>query len=75
MGKTPARGHKVVEKHIRKEKTYDALSIQRDNGNGTKILGKSDTPQYKQKKKRKKRVWLSGCLHLEERLNEGPRLQ
>ena len=29
----------------------------------------------KEKRKRKKHVWLSGRLHIEERLNEGPRLQ
>ena len=35
-----------------------------------KILGKSD-PQ----KNKKKHVWLSGRLHIEGRLKEGPRLQ
>ena len=33
------------------------------------------TSPNKQKKKRKKHVWLSGRLHIEGRLNEGPRLQ
>ena len=28
-----------------------------------------------EKRKRKKHVWLSGRLHIERRLNEGPRLQ
>ena len=36
-----------------------------------KILGK---PRHL-KKKKKKHVWLSGRLHIEGRLNEGPRLQ
>ena len=36
-----------------------------------KILGKSDIS----KKRRKKHVWLLGRLHIEGRLNEGPRLQ
>ena len=27
---------------IREEKTFDALSLQRENGDGAKILGKSD---------------------------------
>ena len=35
-----------------------------------KILGKSDISE-----KTKKHVWLSGRLHIEGRLNEGPRLQ
>ena len=39
-----------------------------------KILGKSDILN-KQKEKRKKHVWLSGRLHIEGQLNEGPRLQ
>ena len=47
---------------IRKEKTYDVLSIQRENGNGTKILGKSDIareyppPQKKMKQNKKGRT-------------------
>ena len=36
---------------IRKEKTYYVLSIQRENGNGTKILGKSDISEKQIKKK------------------------
>ena len=36
-----------------------------------KILGKSHISE----KKKKKRVWLSGRLHIEGRLNEGPRLR
>ena len=36
---------------IRKEKTYDVLSLQRENGSDTKILGKSDISK-KQKKGR-----------------------
>ena len=34
-----------------------------------------ETSPDKQKEKRKKHVWLSGGLHIEGRLNEGPRLQ
>ena len=37
--KNPARGHKV-ENTIRKGKTYDVLSIQKQKGKGAKILGK-----------------------------------
>ena len=57
---------------IRKERTYDLLSILliRENGNGTKKYSEKAT--YK---KKKKNVWLSGHLHIEGRLNEGPRLQ
>ena len=43
-----------------------------------KILGKSDTSKQtkkENKEKRKKHVWLSERLHIEGRLNEGPRLQ
>ena len=36
---------------IWKGETYDVLSIQRENANGTKILGKSDTSKEKEKKK------------------------
>ena len=39
-----------------------------------KILGKATSPN-KQKERRKKHVWLSGRLHIEGRLNKGPRLQ
>ena len=35
------------------KKTYDVLSIQRENGNGTKILGKSDMIISKKETKRK----------------------
>ena len=46
---------------IRKERTYDVLSIQREGGNDTKILGKATSPnkQKRKKRKRKKHVWLS----------------
>ena len=37
---------------IRKEKTYDVLSIQRENGNGTKILRKSDISKETKKGRR-----------------------
>ena len=43
------RGHKA-ENTIRKGKTCDVLSIQRENGNVTKILGKSDIISKKRKK-------------------------
>ena len=48
----PARGHKVG-KHHPGGKTYDVLSIQRENVNGTKVLGEggiskaTDSPQWK----------------------------
>ena len=44
------RGHKV-ESTIRKGKTYDVLSIQREHGNGTATLGKSDISKEILKKK------------------------
>ena len=64
MSKKPARGHKV-EDTIRKERTYDVLFIQRESGNGTKILGDSDISQTNKEIKRKKYVWLSGRLYIE----------
>ena len=54
-----------------RENVRRALSVQRDNGNGTKILGKGDIS--KKKEQRKNHVWLWGRMHIEERLNEGPR--
>ena len=47
------------------------FSLKKKNGNGTK---KYSEKRHLQKKK-KKHVWLSGRLHIEGRLNEGPRLQ
>ena len=55
---------------IRKERTYDVLSIQRESGNGTK-----NTQKKRHLQKKKKHVWLSRRLHIEGGLNEGPRLQ
>ena len=49
---------------------YDVLSIQRESGNGIK-----NTQKKRHLQKKKKHVWLSGRLHIEGRLNEGPRLQ
>ena len=41
-----------------------------------KYSEKATSPKKKEnKKKKKKDVWLSGRLHVEGRLNEGPRLQ
>ena len=51
--------------------TYDVLSIHRENGNGTKNTRKKRHLQIN----KMKHVWLSGHLHIEERLNKGPRLQ
>ena len=50
----------------RKGKTYDALSIQSENDNGTEILGKSDISKESKTKKetREKHVWLSGRMHV-----------
>ena len=39
------------------------------------IYSEKATSPHKQKEKRKKHVRLSGRLHIEGRLNEGPRLQ
>ena len=50
--KNPARGHKVEQNTMLKEKSYNVLSIQRENGNGKKVLGKA-TPPKKKKRKRK----------------------
>ena len=61
---------------IRKERTYDVLSIQKESGNGAKNTRKKRHLQINKKYiERKKQVWLSGRLHIEGRLNEGPRLQ
>ena len=59
---------------IWKERTYDVLSIQRENGNGTKKYSEKETSPntQKEKNKNKKHVWLSGRPHIEGRLNEGP---
>ena len=56
---------------IRKERTYDVLSspYKEKAEMVQKLLGKSDIS------KKNKHVWLSGRLHIEGRLNEGPRLQ
>ena len=64
---------------IRNERTYDVLSIHSLDKvelvqNKIKYSEKATSPN-KQKKKRKKLVWLSGRLDIGERLNEGPRLQ
>ena len=71
--KNPARGHKVEKKHHSEGKNVrrTVLSIQRENGNGTKNTRK----KRHLKKNKKKHVWLSGRLHIEGRLNEGPWLQ
>ena len=61
--------------NIRKERPYDVLSIQRESGNGTKKYSEKATSKKKQGKKNKHHVRLSGRLHIEGRLNEGPRLQ
>ena len=58
-----------------RKKTYDVLSIQRENGNGTKNTRKNIHLQINKRKKRKKDMCLSGRRHIEERLNEGPWLQ
>ena len=54
-----------VEKHHSEGKT--TYHIQGESGNGIK--------NTRQKEERKKYVWLSGRLNIEERLDEGPRLQ
>ena len=54
----------------KKTRTH-TLSIQREGGNGTKNTRKKRRLQ----RKKKKHVWLSGRLHIEGRLNEGPRPQ
>ena len=52
------------------ERTYDVLSIQRESGNGTKNTRKKRHLQINiRKKERKKHAWLSGRMHIEERLN------
>ena len=51
---------------IRKEKTYDVVSIQGErSGNSTKKARKKRHPQINKRKKRKKHVWLSGRRHIE----------
>ena len=51
---------------IRKGKTYDVLSIQRGNRNGTKILGKIDI--FK-KQKRERTQTGSNCVRLSGRMH------
>ena len=64
------------KKTNREERTYDVLSIQRENGNGTKNTRKTRHLKIsKRKKERNTCVWLLRRLHIEGRLNEGPRLQ
>ena len=60
---------------IRTERAYDVLSIQKQNSNGTNNTRKKWHLPINKRKKRRKHVWLSGRLHIEGRLNEGPRLQ
>ena len=62
-----------VEKHHPEEKRAAYSPYEKKTAIVLRILGKSDKFK-KQKKKRKKYLWLSGRLHIEERLNEGPRL-
>ena len=45
---------------IRKERTYDVLSIQRESGKNTR---KKRHHKQIEKRKRKKHIWLSGRLH------------
>ena len=53
----PARGLKVEKHHPEgKNKTYDVLSVRREHGNGTKILGKSESSISKGKTKTKKDI-------------------
>ena len=59
---------------IRKERTYDVLSIQRESGNGTKITRKKRRLQIKINKKTRV-VAIRAPAYTEGRLNEGPRLQ
>ena len=68
MSKNPARGHKV-ENTIRKERTYDVLSLQRESGNGTR-----NTRKKRHLQKIETRV-ATGAPAFEGRLNEGLRLQ
>ena len=55
---------------------YDVLSIQRENGHRTQILGKRTSPKKQKKEEKTKKgrrqllrtcVWLSGRMHIEER--------
>ena len=53
-------------------------NIQRESGNSTKKNTRKKRHlqiNNKEKIKRKKHVWLPGRLHIEGRLNKGPRLQ
>ena len=60
---------------IRKQKTYGVLSIQIENGNGTKILGKSGISKDEKKEETKTKKdadsgnceWLSGRMQIKER--------
>ena len=55
---------------------YDKLLGTGTAQNGKKYTRKKQHLQInKRKKERKKHVWLSGRMHIEGQLNEGPRLQ
>ena len=62
---------------IRKERTYDVPSVQREYGNVQEILGKSEISKETEKGRNQKKgrrqllgncVWLSGRMHINERI-------
>ena len=65
----PIHGHKVEKHHPEGENMRrNFYNTRKENGNYcAKILGKSDISKKKQGKKRKRHVWLSGRMHIEER--------
>ena len=55
---------------IRKEKTYDVLYIQRENGNGTKRYSKKAASLNKQKEKRRNTWGYRGACSTDRRTFE-----
>ena len=69
------RGHKVEKHHSKGENVRHSLHTKIKRQWYKKYSEKRHLSPKKQKEERKKHVWVSGRLHIEERLNEGPRLQ
>ena len=64
----------------RQGKTYDVISVQKGNGDGTLYIWKKRNHHLQETQKDTRQlfancVWLSGRMRIEERLDERPRLQ
>ena len=73
--RNPARGHKVEKHHSEEKNVRRTFHTKRKGKWHKKYFWKKATSPSKQKEKRKKHVWLSGRLHIEGRLDQGPLLQ